>query len=224
MLKHLSIALTLASSSAYADDGSCQQLWFARNAMMDHVGYCFESPLGKALFDNSDCTTSSPVLSTAAAAMVAQIKRNEAFLGCSIDTSTTNTRPFQYDSFDEMRPLEVTPPVPTTWAAEWSCIGYIGAPLAVRIAPRHDADMVGLLQPGGIIDLNRDVVVEDGTYAVLRQLLMIGDDVHLTEEPIPEGYYWEFINTRDDHSENTRQLAGWAYLPKGINYCENAAG
>jgi len=40
----------------------CDDVWFSRNLIFDHTSYCFESNLGKAVFDNSDCSPQGGML------------------------------------------------------------------------------------------------------------------------------------------------------------------
>ena len=56
---------------------SCAELWIARNEIMDRNGYCFASARGKQTFDNSDCHTKSPKLSTIEKTNVTTIRRAE---------------------------------------------------------------------------------------------------------------------------------------------------
>jgi len=54
------LALLLAALAAPAAALEiCDELWFTRNLIYDRAGYCFSSPLGRAVFDNSDCTGSA---------------------------------------------------------------------------------------------------------------------------------------------------------------------
>ena len=65
----------------------CDELWFGRNLVFDQAGYCFGSPLGKAVFNNADCTTSSPEISPKDQAYIAWVKETEAEWQCQIDTT-----------------------------------------------------------------------------------------------------------------------------------------
>jgi hypothetical protein len=65
--------------------GSCFDLWYERNAIFDRNGYCFSSTLGKRTFDNSDCWTKTPNLSTAEQRRVAAIKAEENRRGCKVN-------------------------------------------------------------------------------------------------------------------------------------------
>ena len=52
----LTFLLSLCVTPAFALD-HCEEWWFTRNLVFDRAGYCFSSPLGQAVFDNSDCFT-----------------------------------------------------------------------------------------------------------------------------------------------------------------------
>ena len=76
-MKFLVVALSLLASPALASN-ACHDLWFTRNAVIDRAGYCFGSPLGRAVFNNAGCTGKSVSLPPQAQRMVAQVKEMEA--------------------------------------------------------------------------------------------------------------------------------------------------
>jgi Domain of unknown function (DUF4453)/YARHG domain len=86
----LAVALMTSPAQAQIVDEYCNDYWFVRNQAFDHAGYCFGSPLGQALFDNSDCTPGAVTLSPRNQAMVNRIKAIEAEGGCNVDTSATS--------------------------------------------------------------------------------------------------------------------------------------
>lgn len=218
----------LWGTAAYADTASaaCDELWFSRNAMMDHAGYCFKSPLGQAVFDNSDCTTSEPKLSKSAQAMTAQIISNEAAFSCDVDTSRTSLPPDVLFRSDQRRELATQPPVPAHWGAEESCGGYLGDPLPVYAAPSRDAAILDVMQSGGDIQFQRHVMLRDKSLEVISQLLLDDDGnilpgYNYSAEP---GGYWTFANIYQ--AETKAYLReGWIYLPSGLaNMCTYVAG
>lgn len=73
--------LTGLPSLALAD--VCKSLWVERNAIFDARGYCFGSALGKAVFNNADCHTKNPSLSSSEKRRVASIKAREKSLNCA---------------------------------------------------------------------------------------------------------------------------------------------
>ena len=76
----LSISLLLSFNPAQANE--CVYLWLERNTIYDEAGYCFKTNLGRAVFDNSDCYTRDPALTSRERNRIAQISRTEKSLGC----------------------------------------------------------------------------------------------------------------------------------------------
>lgn len=64
---------------------SCYDLWYVRNAIFDAKGYCFKTALGKQVFDNSDCTTSSPKFTKKELAAIEAIRAEEKKRGCKVN-------------------------------------------------------------------------------------------------------------------------------------------
>jgi len=95
MLKYLLIALgllpNLVMAAGFPVQGSgptsCESLWLERNQIANVAGACFQSPLGQAVFDNTNCVPGPPALSEDALNRIAQIERAETRAECSIDTS-----------------------------------------------------------------------------------------------------------------------------------------
>ncbi len=87
-MKYLALVLLVVASPALAFD-ACDDLWFTRNLVFDRAGYCFGSPLGRAVFDNGDCRTNAPVLSTADQEIIAAVKTAEREFACHVDTDRT---------------------------------------------------------------------------------------------------------------------------------------
>lgn len=142
-LIHALAAFALSVAPAQADDDYCNDYWFVRNQIFDHAGYCFSSPLGKALFDNANCTTTAPELSPEDRALVAEIKRNEAELGCAVDTSATSL-PIPLLS---MR-LALRDPAARDPNMGSGCYGWTGPKIALHSAHRSGAPVLYTLQPG----------------------------------------------------------------------------
>lgn len=219
---YIAVALLCLPVSALASAGEeCDELWFSRNAMMDYAGYCFQSPLGQAVFDNSDCTTSEPQLSPAAAAMTQQIIKNEATLACDVDTNRTGIG--RIWNMAQRRELEVQPPVLGTWKAEFFCGGYKDT-ISIYAAPNHDSRVLDVMQPGGTISFERHVQVRDKTYEVLAQLLPDDEEGYAGDDP--GGAYWMFVVTRQaDADEVFRQ--GWVFRSRQPDFwglCTAVAG
>lgn len=90
MMKGLFSCLLLALTGVTALSGSaaaqsCYDLWYERNAVYNAYGYCFTTSLGQRVFDNSDCTTSSPNLSRVDKRYVERIQREERRRGCRVN-------------------------------------------------------------------------------------------------------------------------------------------
>lgn len=66
---------------------SCDQLWYARNALFAARGYCFTSPRGRAAFPNPGCipglAAADLPFSPAERAEIARLQAREAALGCN---------------------------------------------------------------------------------------------------------------------------------------------
>ncbi len=77
------LALTVGMVPALAE--SCYDLWYERNQIYDDNGFCFKTQLGRETFDNSDCYTSNPDLSSAEIRRVAQIKARERAKRCKVN-------------------------------------------------------------------------------------------------------------------------------------------
>lgn len=134
-------ALLGTASPAIAID--CEEAWLMRNLIFDRAGYCFGSPLGQALFDNADCTTTAPKLSPVNAAKVAEIRQFEE--GCSVDTSQTFLNARFIAHWMRMEDF------PTPDWGESACFGWTGPVLTVRAGHDADAPVLGAIKPGDTI-------------------------------------------------------------------------
>ena len=112
------------AGSAAAQDPLCEQWWYARNLIFDRAGYCFASPLGQALFDNADCTTSDPQLPPEEAQLVEDIRFMEGEFDCAVDSSSTSLA-----FFDAALMEGWTPDVPIPAEYGSGCFGYHGPPI-----------------------------------------------------------------------------------------------
>lgn len=119
----IAAALVMAAGQVQA---SCEDAWYLRNLAFDRAGYCFGSTLGKAVFDNGDCTTKSPTLSAWDQRMVDDTKRYKADMGCKIDTGATRLESSLIGKLDDVDLL------PTLAPYESMCIGFSGPDLPTR--------------------------------------------------------------------------------------------
>jgi len=76
-------SLVMLPSIAMA--ASCYDLWYARNAIYDAEGYCFQTELGMETFDNDDCWTTNPHLTKKEKKVVAQIQAQEKAKHCKVN-------------------------------------------------------------------------------------------------------------------------------------------
>ena len=119
----IAAALMLAAGQAHA---SCEDAWYLRNLAVDRAGYCFGSTLGKAVFDNGDCSTKSPTLSAWDQRMVDETKRYEASMNCKVNTSASRLESTLMGKLDDVDLL------PTLAPYESMCIGFNGPDLPMR--------------------------------------------------------------------------------------------
>ncbi len=80
------VGLVLAlATPAVAQDGSCADLWYRRNAEYKAAGLCFQTPRAIRTFGNAGCAYDDPSavpLSRGQRAIVADIVEQERELGC----------------------------------------------------------------------------------------------------------------------------------------------
>ncbi|MGI3185994.1 DUF4453 domain-containing protein [Nioella aestuarii] len=137
----ITLALLGLAAPALANEPYCEQPWFIRNLIFDRAGFCFSSPLGEAVFDNSDCTGTDVVLSQRDREAVALILEMEDLLDCTMDTSgqTLSTLP----ELNQLRRFALLP-IPVDAAS--GCIGYLGPQLPLLEAPgAHNGPVLGTL-------------------------------------------------------------------------------
>lgn len=77
--------LTIAGMAAWiqpAFANVCDDLWYERNSIYNDRGYCFNTPEGRATFDNGDCYTEDPDFTRGEQRRIQQIQRQESDYGC----------------------------------------------------------------------------------------------------------------------------------------------
>lgn len=137
------LAALTALTASPAAASSCEEMWFVRNLVFDRAGLCFSSPLGAAVFDNSDCVPAGPApLSAREAEIVAQIKGFEADLSCEVDSSATV---FELPTEAALRSAEELP-VPSY--GESLCAGFNAPTVPLRAAPRLAAEVISSVTAG----------------------------------------------------------------------------
>ncbi|MEM9786899.1 MAG: DUF4453 domain-containing protein [Pseudomonadota bacterium] len=128
----------------------CDELWFARNAMLNDAGYCFTTPLGRSLFDNTDCTTRQPVVDRSVSeqiSIIQNLERDPPFAieeqRCRVDTSQQTLDQVPY--IDLRRQVAFQP---ATDGSSGGCIGYQGRPFPLFAAPDSAAAILGTVEQG----------------------------------------------------------------------------
>ena len=135
------LAFALLAAAAAADP-FCDDLWFSRNQLYARAGYCFASPLGKAVFGNAGCTGTEVRLRPGEAQLVAQVKALEAETGCKVDPGRTV---LEVDNIALRLRLEV-PVVRSEFAS--GCLGWTGGPLALLAGPDDASAPIARIETG----------------------------------------------------------------------------
>ncbi len=148
MRRFIILLIGFLSATQSVASEPCEDLWFSRNLVFDQAGYCFGSPLGKAIFDNSDCTTTSPVLSADDKGFVKWIKSKESEWDCKVDTSRSTFSEFDIDTIPLRRML--THPVARS-GFESTCIGWRGEAITLYADFTRGDFPIGVIRPGDTI-------------------------------------------------------------------------
>ena len=141
-ISYVLFVLFLTPNSAIFAQDACDDYWFVRNLIFDRAGYCFGSPLGQSVFDNTDCHTKSPQLSEDDKSRIAQIKTKETEWGCSVDTARRN---LDLPSFKLRLRMSDQPLHDDT---ESACLGYRGPDVPLRAGRSPDSPIIGYLRDG----------------------------------------------------------------------------
>jgi hypothetical protein len=156
----LTLALFVLPHVALSDE-QCEDIWFTRNLVMDRAGYCFASPLGQAVFDNSDCTGMQVQLDPAATEVVARIRALESEYGCNVDTSKPRLTMLDLAFRRVLRDLPVRQ---MGDSSEWACLGWTGPTLPLYdgfTAPLH---AIGEVTPGDYVSFGHQGPGQNWTY------------------------------------------------------------
>ncbi|MBM7067911.1 DUF4453 domain-containing protein [Actibacterium sp. 188UL27-1] len=153
----------MAASPAAALD-MCAELWFTRNLVFDRAGYCFGSVLGQVVFDNRDCRTTQPALTSSDKRLVSRMQAAEREWACNVDTDRTLLNVPSWEQRKQMVDL----PVP--FEGESACIGWRGRSVPLLAARRAGARVTGEITPGAILIYQHEAtdgwdfvqIVEDG--------------------------------------------------------------
>lgn len=155
------LCLLAAPAAPAAANDFCDENWFTRNLLFDRAGHCFGSPLGQAVFDNSDCIAADVTLSAEAQAVVDAIKRREARVGCDVDTSRIA---LDLDDIEIRRKLTVLPIIDEF---AMGCIGWREAQTPLHAGPDAGSMVIGRIEPGDSVNVFH-VEREGWTYVTAR--------------------------------------------------------
>ncbi|MCF3972282.1 DUF4453 domain-containing protein [Paracoccus salsus] len=127
-------------------DRECRELWFMRNLIMDRAGYCFGSALGRALFDNRDCSGADIDPGPDQRRQVSKIQALESRIGCRVDTTATELGGVDMQGLRRLRDM----PLPDNGGS--ACVSWRG-----KTVPLHDgygpgSRVIGQLRPGDRVD------------------------------------------------------------------------
>lgn len=153
------LALTLAAPPALADR-FCDDLWFSRNLEFDRAGFCFSSPLGKAMFDNTGCTGKDVTLDARAQNAVAMLLAQEKAWNCDVDTDATT---LEIGGLDSRRAI-LDPPIAD--GDESACIGWLGERQPLMVARDDRSAVNGFIEQGDMV-LFQYLPVEEWEFAVI---------------------------------------------------------
>ncbi len=137
----------------------CDELWFTRNLIYDRAGYCFSSPLGRAVFDNDDCTGADIALDREALNMAARLQAAEQDWDCAVDT---DRRSLDVPAI-AARMTMIDIPEPDGY--ESGCMGWLGAPLSLHAARSTSAPVTGMIQTGD--DIYYGFISVDGWHFIV---------------------------------------------------------
>ncbi|NVO25702.1 DUF4453 domain-containing protein [Donghicola mangrovi] len=139
----LALCALLAAGPVSAN---CAEMWFVRNLIFDNAGMCFFSPLGVAMFDNSDCTPDAKIeIGAIDEEIVATIKANEADLGCSVDTDQTE---LPVPHADLLRAVDQLPAVAKE---ESACLSFNAPTVPVRSSLGIGAAVISSVTAGDTV-------------------------------------------------------------------------
>lgn len=144
------VLLSLLSSPLAADvweygEAECNELWFARNLIMDRAGYCFGSELGQALYDNGDCRGKEVSLSAEQSRQVQKIQNLEREIGCKVNTAS---RRLDVPNMPALRRLKDMP-LPDNGGS--ACIGWTGQAVPLYDGYGAGAAVIGQIRPGDTV-------------------------------------------------------------------------
>lgn len=145
------VLASIGSPVAAQNSAFCQELWLSRNTVMDRAGQCFQSPLGQAVFDNSDCIDADIRLNPLDAELVRLAQEVEDWAECRVDTDAQRLDPGALPFRARLMELFT---VPVRGDSEHGCHGYQGAPIALHAGISTSMTVLGTLEPGQTYSLS----------------------------------------------------------------------
>ena len=139
------MVLFLAIGSPALADGYCDDLWYTRNDVFDQAGFCFGSTLGKAVFDNGDCTTQTISLGPNAKKFVDYVTNLEAQAGCAVDT---NRSAINLADLAIRRRLTDQPIMDELGSG---CLGWVGPVVPLYAGQKTSSATIGQIDPGDFV-------------------------------------------------------------------------
>ncbi len=201
LLRCLVLVGLLPTTAAADIEERCEELWFARNAMLNDAGYCFSTTLGRSLFNNADCTTRQPIVDRQVSEQISIIQRLERDPPFASITQSGQRKSCQIDtsqsSLSDVRYIELRKRVtfqPATDGASAGCLGYNGEPFLIHAAPDPQSRVLGRVEPGFSFSLSH-LPWRDWNFALVWRDPSEGD-------PITIGWY------RHDTGQNCSIIAG----------------
>lgn len=171
------ITICLLTASPLVADDACEDLWLARNIILDKAGACFSSFLGKSTFNNVGCKRGAdPALSDTDLNRVAAITQREGQLNCKVNTRQERLR--NVTSAARRHRLAVQP---IANATERACLGYKGPRVGLFSAPDAGAQQFGFVEPGDDIYWLHD---NEGEWAFITRKRPGFDMVGWSRQPI----------------------------------------
>lgn len=145
MIRGFVTAILLLAAAPLRAETGCEDIWFTRNLVMDRAGYCFSTPLGRALFDNSDCIGTHVTPDPAGQALINRIRALEAQHGCRVDTSR---RWLDMKDINFRKALTV---LPIRDDFESGCLGWTGTTTPLYAGYFEPLHAIGQVTPGDYV-------------------------------------------------------------------------
>lgn len=153
----------LSAPAASANESiGCQDIWFTRNLVMDHAGYCFGSPLGQAIFDNSDCIGKQVRIAPRHAELVKRIQALEAEHGCKVDTRRTTL------DLDDIAIRKRLDDLPLFDELPGGCLGWDAGVTPLHAGRSRTSRVIGRIEPGDFVSLTH-VGVDGWVYVTVHE-------------------------------------------------------